>query len=89
MFGLFALLAANAVYLLGIRALGWQTGQSYENFFYLCMFLMHLVLGLLFVLPVIAFGLAHMRNTYDRPKRRAVGSATAQLSHPQSWRRNP
>lgn len=71
-FGLFALLAVNAVYLLGVRLLGLATGRSYENWFYLIMFLGHLALGLLFVLPVIVFGLIHMKNTHERRNRRAV-----------------
>ena len=71
-FGLFALLGANAVYLLAIRFLGYATEQSYENFFYMCMFLMHLVHGILIVVPVIVFGAAHIRNAHDRPNRRAV-----------------
>ena len=40
-----ALLAANSVYLATVSARGWLAGPgvSYENYFYLCMFLMHLV----------------------------------------------
>lgn len=33
-FGLFALLAVNAVYLVAIRVVGWWKGESYENLFY-------------------------------------------------------
>ena len=36
------------------------------------MFLGHLVLGLLLVLPVIIFGVIHIKNAHDRPNRRAV-----------------
>src|SRR5688500_5093402 len=36
------------------------------------MFLGHLVLGLLFVLPFVAFVIFHMRNACAHPKRRAV-----------------
>lgn len=71
-FGLFALLAINAVYLLGVTILESATGRTYQNWFYMNMFLVHLVLGLLFILPVIVFGLAHMRKAHDRPNRRAV-----------------
>jgi tetratricopeptide (TPR) repeat protein len=70
--GLFALLAVNSVYLLGVRALEWVTERTYQNWFYLVMFLGHLVLGVLIVVPVIVFGIAHMRNTYQRRNRRAV-----------------
>ena len=34
------------------------------------MFLWHLVLGLLIVLPVVIFGIAHIYNAYNRPNRR-------------------
>ena len=71
-FGLFALLAVNAVYLLAIRVAGWRTGETYENLFYLYMFLLHLVLGGLFIAPVVVFGVLHFRNAHDRPNRRAV-----------------
>ena len=70
--GLFALLAVNSVYLVVIRAAGWWTGETYENLFYLYMFLLHLVLGALIVVPVVVFGALHMRNAWNRPNRRAV-----------------
>ena len=71
-FGLFALLAINAVYLVGVSLMEWWTGNTYQNWFYMNMFLVHLVLGLLFVLPVVIFGIAHMKNAHNRPNRRAV-----------------
>ncbi len=71
-FGLFALLALNAFYLVGVSVLEWWTGQTYQNWFYMNMFLVHLVLGLLIILPVIVFGFAHMKRAYNRPNRRAV-----------------
>ena len=71
-FALFALLALNSVYLLGVRVLESATGETYQNWFYLIMFLGHLALGALIVVPVIMFGVAHIRNTYNRPNRRAV-----------------
>ena len=77
-FGLVALLGANSVYLASITFLGWvkgiSTGQpvSYENYFYQYMFLAHLVLGIVLLLPFIIFGAAHIKNAHDRPNRRAV-----------------
>ena len=71
-FGLFALLAINSVYLVGVSAMEWSTGRTYQNWFYMNMFLVHLLLGSLIVLPVIAFGVAHIRNAHNRPNRRAV-----------------
>ena len=76
-FGLFALLAVNAFYLLTVRVFEAVTGQTYQNWFFLIMFLGHLVLGLAFVLPVVLFGLLHIRNTYNRPNRRAVRAGYA------------
>ena len=69
---LFALLGANSAYLGSVTFLGWVNGNSYENYFYQFMFLGHLVLGLLILLPVIFFGIFHIKNAYNRPNRRAV-----------------
>lgn len=71
-FGLFALLGANSAYLGSITFLGWLKNGSYENYFYQYMFLAHLVLGLIILLPVIFFGIFHIKNSYNRPNRRAV-----------------
>ncbi len=70
--GLFAVLVVNSVYLVGIRVLGLVNGESYENWFFLTMFLAHLVLGLAIILPVLCFGFLHMRRAHDHPNRRAV-----------------
>lgn len=71
-FALFALLGVNSIYLAGITFLEWRSGDLFQNWFYLMMFLVHLLLGIIIVLPVIIFGLLHMRNTHKRPNRRAV-----------------
>ena len=60
MLGLFALLTANAVYLLAVRLAGVTAGQSQEDLLYIWMLLAHLVLGGLFLVPFIAFGLPHV-----------------------------
>jgi len=70
--GVFALLGANSAYLGSVSFLGWIKGNSYENYFYQFMLLAHLVLGLLIVLPVIVFGIFHIKNAHNRPNRRAV-----------------
>lgn len=75
--GLFALLVVNSTYMVGMTALEAITGKTYQNWFYLIMFLVHLALGLLFVLPVVVFGIAHMRNSFNRPNRRAVRAGLA------------
>ena len=79
-FGLFALLSVNAVYLVVVRLAGSWTGQSYENLFYLYMFLGHLVLGLLIVVPVIVFGAIHMKKARGRRNKRAVRMGYALFS---------
>src|SRR3954471_14228361 len=72
-FGLVAILGANSLYLASITFLQWLNKEvTYENYFYQFMFLAHLLLGLILVLPVIIFGLAHIKNARNRPNRRAV-----------------
>jgi tetratricopeptide (TPR) repeat protein len=71
-FGLFALLAVNSTYLLGVTVLERATGNLYQNWFYLLMFALHLGLGALILLPLVLFGIFHWRNAHTRPNRRAV-----------------
>ncbi len=69
---LFGLLGINAVYLATITFYEWSSGQVVQNYFYQVMFLAHLVLGALIILPVLVFGVGHIRNAHNRPNRRAV-----------------
>src|SRR5436853_2107388 len=71
-FALVALLGANSAYLVAIKVLEKSTGYVYQNYFYQMMFLGHLVLGMLLLLPFIIFGIGHIKNSYNRPNRRAV-----------------
>ncbi|MBK8270422.1 MAG: tetratricopeptide repeat protein [Planctomycetes bacterium] len=71
-FGLVALLGVNSVYLSAVTFTEWLTGLTYQDHFYQYMFLGHLVMGLLIVLPVLIFGIAHIYNSHNRPNRRAV-----------------
>ncbi|MBO60523.1 MAG: hypothetical protein CMO63_00945, partial [Verrucomicrobiales bacterium] len=71
-FVLFALLGANSAYLSSITFLEWFKGETYQNYFYQFMFLGHLVLGLLIFLPVIFFGIFHIKNAWNRPNKRAA-----------------
>ena len=74
-FGLVAILAANSVYLSAITFLEWlktDPNTTYQNWFYMVMFGTHLGLGLLIVLPIVIFGMVHIKNAHDRPNRRAV-----------------
>lgn len=72
LFGLSALLGANSAYLASVTFLEWAKGLTYQNYFYQCMFLAHLALGLLLVAPFVGFSVVHIRNAHDRPNRRAV-----------------
>jgi hypothetical protein len=73
-FGLVAILGANSAYLSTITFIEWSKGGkvSYQNYFYQYMFLIHLILGLLLLLPVVIFGIIHLKNSYNRPNKRAV-----------------
>lgn len=70
--GLFALLAVNSTYLVGVTILEAVTGRTYQDLFYLRMFILHLLLGALIILPVVTFGAFHIKNAYNRPNRRAA-----------------
>ena len=69
--GLFGMLAANGLYLVSITWLQ-RNGEVYESHFYQLMFLGHLGLGLLIILPTIGFGTLHMLRSRHRRNRRAV-----------------
>ncbi len=71
-FAMIGLLGANSVYLSGVTALEWFSGQVYQDYFYQYMFLVHLVLGLLLITPFLVFGVTHMMASYNRRNRRAV-----------------
>jgi len=71
-FAFFAVLSVNAAYLVGVTVMERATGLKYQNYFYQYMFLAHLVLGFLMILPVLVFGIAHMINAHNRKNRRAV-----------------
>lgn len=70
-FLLFGLLVVNSVYLAAVTLLEQLTGAVHQNYLYLVMFLVHLLLGLLLVVPLIVFAALHMRNAWRRPNRYA------------------
>ena len=70
--GLVALIVANSVYLSTVTIMEFSAGRTYQNYFYQYMFLGHLVLGLLLVVPFLLFAAFHMRNAWQRKNRRAV-----------------
>src|SRR5437588_7738923 len=74
-FGVVAVLSANSIYLSAISFLEWvksDPNTTYQNWFYMVMFGTHLGLGFILLLPVVIFGILHIKNAYNRPNRRAV-----------------
>lgn len=71
-FALVALLLANSVFLFSITVLEWVTRATYQDYFYLCMFTLHVALGLLLIVPFVAFGLIHMVTSWNRKNKRAI-----------------
>ena len=76
-FLLFALLVVNSSYLGAITLLEYLRAETYQDFFYLNMFLVHLVLGLLSILPFLLFGALHLRRAIHHPNRNAVRAGAA------------
>jgi tetratricopeptide (TPR) repeat protein len=76
-FALVAVLGANSVFLAAVTGLEWGSlrwgdGVTYQNHFYLSMFMLHLALGLLLIVPFLVFGTVHMVAARNRRNRRAV-----------------
>ena len=76
-FALVAMIGANSIYLGGITLFEWASQQrgaavSYQNHFYLSMFMVHLVLGLLLIVPFVVFGFLHMLASRTRRNKRAI-----------------
>lgn len=69
---LFSLLLANGAYLSVITWVQYFTGEVYEDLFYQFMFLGHLLLGFVLIVPVVVFGFVHMMAARNRRNRRAV-----------------
>jgi len=72
LFGILSLLVANSLYLSTITFLEWQRGQAYQNQFYMFMFLGHVVLGLILLVPFVVFGTIHMITSRKRKNKRAI-----------------
>jgi tetratricopeptide (TPR) repeat protein len=71
-FGLFSLLAINSGYLGAVTLIEWLSGETIQDYFYQLMFLGHLFLGLLFIVPFLVYGAVHFSLARKRPNRRAV-----------------
>jgi hypothetical protein len=66
------LLAINSVYLVSVTLAEWAGDRGLQNAFYLDLFLAHLVLGLLLLVPALLFGALHFRRARRRPNRYAI-----------------
>ncbi len=69
---LLTVLAVNSLYLGVITFAEWATGRSQQSLAYQWMFLGHLVLGLMVMVPVLVFMAAHFRAARSRLNRAAV-----------------
>ncbi len=72
-----AALAANSIYLALITFLEWSTGRPLQNYFYQYMFLAHLAMGLLIVVPFIVFVVLHVLAARHRRNRMALRTGYA------------
>jgi len=79
---LFGLLAVNSLYLASITLAEQLSEQTLQNYFYLVMFLVHLGLGLLLIVPGLLFGALHLRRAWRwrRHNRYAVAAGLALYS---------
>ncbi len=71
-FGLFAVLSVNAAYLGAVTLAEHTSGASLQGHFYQYMFLAHVVLGLVLILPFLGYAVPHLLRARHRPNRRAV-----------------
>ena len=76
-FLMFALLVINSVYLSLVTFVEWLTEKSLQDQTYLFMFLAHLVLGLIIIIPFVSYGFIHMGNTKNRRNKRAIKAGYA------------
>jgi tetratricopeptide (TPR) repeat protein len=74
---LFGLLVLDSVYLVAVTVAEALTGRVLQNEAYLSLFLLHLALGLLLVVPALLFGVLHFRRARRRPNRYAVRAGMA------------
>ena len=74
---LVGLLVVNSTYLAAITLLEHATTDVVQDYVYLSMFLAHLVLGLLLIVPFLLFGALHLRRAVHRPNRYAVRAGAA------------
>ncbi len=71
-----AALGATGAYLSSIRWLDYFSGKTYTTPFKYWMLLAHIALGLIALIPFLAFGVLHWSSARHRPNRRAVKLGT-------------
>ncbi|MCB1752038.1 MAG: tetratricopeptide repeat protein [Gammaproteobacteria bacterium] len=71
-FVLFTLLAVNSLYLGAVTLLESVSGALYQDYFYLLMFLLHLLIGLLLIPPFMIFGILHQSRARLKSNRYAI-----------------
>jgi hypothetical protein len=71
-FACVALLGATGVYLVAVHGLEWAIGKDYGNQFSIAILLVHVVLGVVIVVPFLVFGCAHLVSAWNRKNRIAV-----------------
>ncbi|MCI0376351.1 MAG: tetratricopeptide repeat protein, partial [Gemmataceae bacterium] len=67
-----ALLGATGFYLLAIRIFEWVQDQVYQTQFSLLMVLVHVLVGVVFIVPFVFFGCLHLATARHRKNRLAV-----------------
>ena len=68
---MFGLMVIDSLYLLGVRFLDWLESGGSDTLLSVWAFLLHVVLGLLLVVPVIVYGIGHMRRARRSPNHNA------------------
>ena len=76
-----AVLGATGVYLLTITCLEKVRGQTYTNQFTLWMFIVHVLLGVLIVVPFLFFGFTHLATRPPSPQPPGGASGHRSLQH--------
>ncbi len=76
----FAVLGANGFYLSSVTALTWYLGTTQQTPFYMLMALLHVLLGLLLIVPFLIFGFAHLATSWNRPNKAAIRFGLALLA---------
>jgi tetratricopeptide (TPR) repeat protein len=71
-FALVAVLGATGLYLLSVRVLEAVRGATYTNAFSIAILMVHVVVGVLLILPFLIFGSVHLVTARTRKNRPAV-----------------